>query len=60
VTLERLVELVVRSLTVEHEVADVQRGHATTPDTALLVVTAFDGGRWKLTASADPWSRPAA
>lgn len=57
-TLERLVDLIVRSLSVEYEVQAVDRAHTTLVDHALVVVTDRRGGRWRLTASPEPWSRP--
>ena len=57
-TLERLVDLIIRSLTVEYEVRAVERSRTTLVDHALVVVTDRNGGRWRLTASPEPWSRP--
>jgi hypothetical protein len=45
VTVERLVELIVRSLTAEHEVADLHRALTVHTDRVGLVVGAADGTR---------------
>jgi len=57
-TLERLVDLIIRSLSVEYEIQTVDRGHTSLVDHALVVVTDRRGGRWRLTASPEAWSRP--
>lgn len=58
-TVDRLVELVIRSLTAEHEIADVQRGHTMPSDRHALVVVDRDGLRWRLWVDAEPWAAPA-
>jgi hypothetical protein len=57
VTVERLVELVIRSLTAEHEVADVHRGHSSYTDRVPLVVVDRDGARWRVLVMVEPWRR---
>lgn len=58
-TVERLVELVVRSLTAENELADVHRGHTVHSDRVGVVVVAVDGSRWRLWVGKEPWAAPA-
>ena len=58
-TVERLVELVIRSLTAENDIADVHRGHTMHSDRQALVVVDRDGLRWRLWVAAEPWAAPA-
>jgi hypothetical protein len=59
VTVDRLVELVIRSLTAENEIADVHRGHSSYTDRVPLVVVDRDDRRWRLLIMVDPWAVPA-
>lgn len=42
-TIERLVELLIRALTAEHEVADVRRRHTVHTDRKAVLVVDHDG-----------------
>ncbi|HEX6254379.1 MAG TPA: hypothetical protein VFZ70_01075 [Euzebyales bacterium] len=57
-TVTRLVELLIRSLSTEHEVADVRRAHTTYSDRVGVLVVDRDGLRWRLTVAREPWSAP--
>ena len=56
-TVERLVELVIRSLTAKNEIADVHRGHSSYIDRVPLVVVDRDDQRWRLLVMVEPWSQ---
>ena len=58
-TVERLVELVIRSLTAENEIVDVHRGHSSYTDRVPLVVVDRDDRRWRLLIMVEPWAVPA-
>ncbi|HEX6256093.1 MAG TPA: hypothetical protein VFZ70_09820 [Euzebyales bacterium] len=58
-TVERLVELVIRALTVEGEIAEVRRARTVHSDRVGLVVVDRDGDRWRLWVAVDPWAAPA-
>jgi hypothetical protein len=53
-TVDRLVELVIRSLSAKHEVADVYRGHSSYSDRVALVVVDRDDRRWRLLVMIEP------
>lgn len=55
-TVDRLVELLVRALTVEHEVAEVRRARTVYRDRVGLVVVDVDGLRWRAWVAREPWS----
>lgn len=58
-TIERLIELVIRSLSAENELVDVHRGHTLHSDRVGLVVVDRDGVRWRLWVAKEPWAAPA-
>ncbi|HSJ44307.1 MAG TPA: hypothetical protein VK923_06465 [Euzebyales bacterium] len=58
-TVEGLVELVIRSLAEEHDIVDVHLGHSSYPDRVPLVVVDRDARRWRLLVMVEPWAAPA-
>ena len=58
-TAARLVELLIRALNVEAEVAEVRRARTMHSDRRALVVVDRDGLRWRLWVATEPWSAPA-
>ena len=58
-TVDRLVGLLIRSLTAEHEVADVHRSHTVYRDRVAVTVVDVDGDRWRLHVLREPWAAPA-
>ena len=58
-TVEGLVELVIRSLAEEHDIVDVHLGRSSYPDRVPLVVVDRDGDRWRVYVLREPWSAPA-
>lgn len=58
-SIDRLIELVVRALTAEHEIAEVRRAHTMHTDRVGLVIVDRDGQRWRAWLGEEPWSAPA-
>lgn len=58
-TAARLVELLIRALTIENEVAEVRRGHTMHTDRHAVIVVDRDGLSWRVWVAQEPWAAPA-
>ena len=59
VNVDRLVDLIIRSLTAENAIVDVHRSHTVYNDRVALSVVDTDGDRWRIHILREPWSAPA-